>query len=632
MKVKQLENQKDQRAIIHFVAALFSTLSLTCAYAEGYSSYLTGESKPLPSSSSYPAAATGGEKNTEIIQDLLRSNKAAADKKKAEASAARKLSPLNNYTTGNSSPIPGLVIYPIAATAPTPAPMSKDQCLANLNRKLRELTEKELAATLPTDKKQSNLTQILNNQTERSFIKFSRAFVRAGYYKYSKAEKSTDVLQDLKGHFDQLITNKVVTDKDVTTIQEFFNNINSTKDNSDQFDNFANALVKFSKNDDPSFHISPADLLIMKSIITYTRSPNKRKMALRDRLLDQMRQVFPKRNFERDDLTQMKSYHDRYITENGSESFAAAKKAFADNAKQVITAYVKTMDKQCQKYYLADNGTIKLDEIPTSCNTGNYLHSLFSADPLANIEPLINYLNQEGLAWESEQFIRVAGIKATPKTCVIKDKQLTVTMDIENLPMKFTQHWYISCADCDQGDSPLVNPKLQQKMEETRTISFKGEAPKELYITNAEVPNKVKVSLESCKYKEEETTQAKPEVEEETPVLENAPASTPAPSGEVVAAKETAPAPEAAECEDPTQEKVADKCVPRCKDTEIRNDDGKCESNDPDALLASDKKEKEEKELSGLQVQRSGRTSAALPQPKLIPIPQSSFYIKAGFN
>lgn len=628
MKIRRFHLLKPQ--VLSIIGMLFWLNLPAPAHAE-YSNYLTGNSPPPTPTINYPAAATGGPENTAIIQGLLRdAGKKTPDAKKKETtpSIQRQLSNIGTYVLPSNSATPtySMTLYPIAATGPQPKEVSKEECLSKINEKLREITDRELNNNEAADPNKSTLRDVLNNQTERSFIKFSRAFIRAGYYRYSKGESSPNLLEQLKTEYRDLISNQKVTSEDVDSVKNFFDAVNEGRDVKDQFDNFAASLVKFAKTDDPTFHISPSDLLVMKSIITYTRSPNKRKMTLRDRLLDQMRQVFPKRNFEDDDLGQQKSYHDRYQTQSFSTSFKAAKKAFADNAKQVITAYVKTLDKRCQQYFIDKDGSFKINEVSTSCNTGNYLHSLFSADPLSNIEPLISYLTQEDLSWESDQFLRVAGVKAKSKSCSIEGNNIKVTLDIENLPQKFTTPWKLTCPTCGETD-PLINKTIEQKIEETRTISFTGDAaPKELFIETAEIPNKTKVVLDNCQ-------KIEPVAAEPIPLIEEKPASE-TPSAPVAApeAKEEEPIAKT-ECEDPTQEKVGDKCVPQCKESEYRDDEtGKCVDNDVDSLTASNE-EKDKKEQDVLAVRsRSGRASASLPQPRYLSVPKSSFYIKAGFN
>lgn len=610
--------------ILSFYLCLFTPLSVLAELP----SYVTGKNPPISGTINYPAGATGGDENTAIIQDILRTTSKKAAQAKQEKSIPQPTPVISNYlnpTVGAAMPT-----YPIIATAPktTNHKPSKDQCFAKINQKLKEITTNELSVK---PQKAVGLIDLLNNQTEKSFLKFSRAFIRAGYYRYAKGEEPGSVMASLEKDLKEVMSGNDANKSDAKIIEDFFNAVAKNKETSTSFSQFSAALRRYSRSDDPTFHINDADLLVMKSIINYTRNSNKRKMSLKDRLLDQMRQVFPKRNFEKDDLEQIKSYHQRYQAESDSESYTAAKKAFAEKARAVILDYSRGLEKECFHYYFDDKGKLKLDALPENCNTSNYLQSLFSDAPLAKMEPLLEYLNQNDIAWDSDQFLRVAGVKATPKYCQISEKnKLTVSLDIENLPMKFTQHWYLSCEGCDKGDAPLTNPKLEQKFEETRTIEFSGNAPKELFITNPEVPHKVKVSLENCKYL--------PTAEEEvatTPV--SAPAPAPAVESEQVKAEPEVVAEaqkESAECEDPTHEKVKDKCVPKCKDDEERDDEsGKCLSNDPDALLADqDKKSKKDGDEASLEKQKRSRSSAKLPQPQYVPIPQNSFYIKAGFN
>lgn len=610
--------------------AILSALMSTMALAE-LPNYLTGNSSNIAPTKNYPAAATGSAEDTRLIQDLLRSNgKGNKGSKKGNSDPTPTV---GSYLLppGSAQPTYSMTLYPIAATAPK---FSKDQCFAKINLKLKEITENEIKKT-----KQNGaigLQDLLNNQTEKSFIKFSRAFIRAGYYRYTRGEDKASVLTQLEKELDLVLRSedKGKSNNDAKIIEDFFNAISKGNKTPDSFDQFSKALRRYSKSDDPDFHINNADLLVMKSIINYTRSPNQRKMLLSDRLLDQMRQVFPKRDFEKDDLETMKNYHRRYQDEANSESYSAAKKAFAEQAKAVITSYAKSLGSQCHSHYFTEDGKLKKENLPENCNSSNYLESLFSADPLSNMDPLLEYLVNEDLAWDSDQFVRVAGVKATPKYCQITEgNKLTISLDIENLPMKFTKHWYLSCAECDQGDAPLTNEKLAKKFEETRTLQFKGKAPTELYIANPEIPHQVKVSLDKCQYL--------PTLEEEVLSELDTPTATPTtPEAPVAANDETAKdetvvadEQKTEECEDPTQEKIDGKCVPQCKENEIRDEESKkCIDNSPDALLGKDKDKKGKAEELRTRRSGSGRSSASLPQPQLIPIPQNSFYIKAGFN
>ncbi len=570
---------------------------------------------------------------------------------------------------------------------------AKQLCFNGITERLRELTQESLNEGAD-DPQKNYLAMLLDNQAEQSFIKFSRAFIKAGYFEQFNGETAENITKKLESLQNRKGTGQKLSTDDIEVIKQFFNSVQTPTTGKGEFgyDKLSKALQVVSYNDESKYWIQPADLLILKSIIYYDR-PGGRNVALKDRLLYQMRNVFKKRNFAEDDLKQGEEYLEGFKKQRDSFRFKSAKAAFVKKAQKVINDYVQNMGESCRPFFLDENGKmLDAKSIVSQCSDNNYLKSLFSDDPLDNVQDIINFVADQRINWKSNQNIRVSGVKITPLECTVKDGQISLKMKVRNLPRNFDKPWELKCPSCTPQE--MNNSELKEEFETTENITFSGLLPDSLTLRNSSVPHVVNVSLDKCREKPE------PVLEKQEPVTEDqdlaAETEKEAPAEEVTCTegqdkidnkcydkcppgnirnenKDCIPEDKQLTDEDckAGQKVVDNKCVSKCdagkewnEESEsceepigctIKNKAGECvtcdaeevfdkeedkcvpETDDIDDInkLTTPSKDtkgsgKADEEEKAPMVQNSGQLN--LPQAQQIPIPGDAFYIKAGFN
>ncbi|MCK5884230.1 MAG: hypothetical protein KAG61_11115, partial [Bacteriovoracaceae bacterium] len=373
--------------------------------------------------------------------------------------------------------------------------LNKIICTNSLTEKLKELTSDSLSDrhVMTKDK---YLAVLLRNQAEISFAKYSRAFIRAGYYDKLNGESEEKVIAKLEMMLNDPTRAEGATAEDIEVIKQFFNSVQTPQIGKDTygFDEISNALSLVSKKDEEKYRLNRADALIMNSLVNFS-SPGKKKTELNNRLLSQIRSVFRKRNAATADLNRSEEVIDGYNGIRNLQTFKSAKDAFVKKAKGVITDYVKKMNKQCQKYFIVDD-KINFDSISSNCSTGNYLRSLFDDKPLTDIKTILEFINENQLSWKGKKFLRVASVKLTPISCTVNNGKIELVMNLKRVPKDFNTPWTLGCPTCSPVE--LNNEDLKIEYQETKKIPFKGELPKNLRLENSNVNWSDSISLEKC--------------------------------------------------------------------------------------------------------------------------------------